>query len=976
MLGLLCLYVLNKIVGGTPTINLPINAQVPPVARTGRPFHFTFSASTFTSTADAIRYTLSKAPDWLTLDGLSRTFSGIPTFEKSGSIVVDLIADDGTGAVTMPVTLVTISSEPGPELGLSMADQLPAYGAFSSPSSILLSPASRLSLYLSSNTFKNTNSDTVYYAISADNTPLPSWLHFDPFGLAFSGTTPQIDSLANTSQSFGVELTASNVIGFADATTSFQIVVESHLLSFKENVKLLRITTGMPFKDSTLLSMLSSNGRQASSSDIRQTVATVPSWLSLDPQTLMISGTPPKEFSSQNFSITVSDYYGDSTTMMVVLQSTISPVLYLLNPLGVANATAGSDFVYNLHQTLNASNLELVVNLGSASAWLDYDKAAQSIKGHVPNNLPPQQVVVNITAREGAKSQSEILTIAIQNNTSSGLVKSINSGPTMIANPSTNHIEGHRGAQRIWLPAAIILPLATLIGSAVCLAFYWRKRRWRQQQAYLNDESSTSSRIISRPIVREKDLRRTKIFMSGALGSQSASSRFSIVPKLPRTWTSAVGKRHSKNRASNLSLGYRDRSSASWETYAESLIRPEGRTLHDSNRAKGEIGITSVDSLACRADNGSPEDPNQPAVSISSALLKPRFASKVERSNNSLAAFHGPNMCGFGHGKPDPKVVTSSMMLSSRGGRHSKDSLERRWQGFGTIKHSWRNNNNEWSGDSFESSDKSSSLNLVLDTKRQRRRHETIRQVLPSAALSTRSKDHEVVTLPQSQTLEEASRLRRSTNPFFSVNTSQHEQLRQSSSQFFSPPIWSRASPSKTESLYPRVIEYPKQVLSADNCRFESPSLSRTQSMFEYESDKDSEDLFKWPRRFPDPLRVNPVDRDDVQSGPSAAEFAREGVGRPWEDLTKKINRRLEELKSTRNDEEALQQSHEASTSLENDSLADEDATMAGQSELSVRVRSTPRGQRLGRQMGLREDDPGNRSMRGEIKRSGSSSFI
>ena len=915
------------------------------------------------------------------LDGLSRTFSGTPTAEKSGSLVVDLTAEDKTGSVTMPVTIVQ-ASEPGPGLGLSVADQIPAYGAFSSPSSILLAPASALSLYLSSNTFNNTDSGTVYYAISADNTPLPSWLHFDPLNLSFSGITPQIDSLANTSQSFGVELMASNVIGFADATTGFQIVVESHLLSFRNNVKVLSITAGLPFNDSTLLSMLLLDGRQANFSDVKQISATTPSWLSLNAQTLMITGIAPKHFSGQNFSVTVSNYHGDSATIMIVLQPANSPGSYLLNPLGAANATAGSDFIYSLHQTINALDLEIVVDLGSASAWLDYDRVAQSIKGHVPINLLPQQVVVNITAREGVQSQSEILTIAVQNTTSS-LVSTTssaapsNSGPSTIATPSTASYKGHMGAQHIWLPAAIILPLITLLGFAGVLAFCWRKRRWRWKQAYLEDQSSISSQIISRSITREKDRRRTNPFISGASGSQRASSRFSFVPKIPRTWTSAVGIRSSRNRASVPSFGYDDQRSASWETYADSLVRPGERALNGSDSIKDGKRERLLDSPVRSREKHSHEESNLPIINAGTSFFETRSTPKLGRSRNSPAAFPGPIIGGFGHGKPDPATVTSSMMLGSRRAQHGGGDFERGRQGFGTVKNSWREYGKDDSVGSFDSSDRSSSLNLALNFKKQRRRYRTIRRVLPSAALSTQSMDYEAATPPQSQIPNEASRLRRSTNPFFSVHTSHHEKLRQSTSQFFSPRYRSRNPPPKAESLYPRVVELPKQALRLEDRRFESPNLSRAQSMFEYDFGEDSpDDFFKWPRHLLDPLRVNPVDKGDVQAGLSAAEFAREGVGRPWEDLTKKLNRRLEELKSARSEEEALDQSHEPSTTPENDSLADEDATTAGQSESLVKVRSTPRGQKLGRQMGLREDDPGNRSMRGEIKRSGSSSFI
>ena len=87
-----------------PSINLPINSQVPPVAIIDQAYKFVFSASTFTSTAGHIDYALGDCPPWLQLDGLSRTFYGTPNSSgilpgQVASFVVDLIATDGAGSI-------------------------------------------------------------------------------------------------------------------------------------------------------------------------------------------------------------------------------------------------------------------------------------------------------------------------------------------------------------------------------------------------------------------------------------------------------------------------------------------------------------------------------------------------------------------------------------------------------------------------------------------------------------------------------------------------------------------------------------------------------------------------------------------------------------------------------------------------------------------------------------------------------------
>ena len=976
MLGLLCLCAVNNLARATPAINLPINAQVPPVARIDQSFHFTFSQSTFTSASDEITYTLSNAPPWLTLDGPSRTFSGTPGQDNSGSIVVDLVADDNAGAVIMPITLV-IDAQAGPEVGWPVATQLPAFGPFSSPSSILLAPSSALSISLSSMTFGETNNETVYYAISSDHTPLPSWIHFDPSSLTFSGTTPQIDSSANTSQSFGIELTASNVVGFADATTGFLIVIEDHLLSFNTNAQILNITAGSPLNDSTLLSTLSMDGRQATSSDIKQVVATPPAWLSLNSQTLSITGSPPKDFLGQNFTIAVIDIFGDSASTMVVLQPLISSTTSLLNPIGTANATAGSEFVYYLSQTINVSDVELVVDLGTASAWLIFESSTKTIKGHVPSDLKPQQLVVNITAWEESQSQSEILTIAVQNSTF-GLSPRISpifqsgEGPTDKASTTASPLAQHANAQRAWLPAAIVLPLALLSGLASLVLICWRRGRRRRLRGSFDDQSNASSQDISQPIMTEKDSRTPRNATNRNVSSKRASSRFSLAPRIPQTWTSAVGKRSSKNRASDLSFGDRAQRPDSWQTYRAGLVHPEDRDIEGFSRIPEEPASNPMDKSAKCIEKGPMEVATQIATKADAS--PPRTHSKRKRDFSSMSLptstpFYGPALGGFGHGKADPSGALRGVMFGDRAGRYENGLLGRGPPGFRTVHGSWRNHRRESIEGLTDTSEVSSDKHVLYGARDPYRRQYTIRPVQPSAAFSLQDVDHWTKTPPLTRNLK-TFRPRRSTNPFLSAGSLYSENLRQTSSK--SSPENSWLSTSLESRTFPRIVDQD------DDPRYKSAVPSEAQSMYERDTHEDSSDDQKYESHSScqDPLRASPIDRDNVQAGLSAAMYAGRRKSRPWDALTHKLNQQIEQLDSIGRKENDSHPSDDRSGTPEDDSYVDDDATVASQSEPSVNVQMITRGKRLDRQMGMRQDDPGNRSMRGEIKQSGSSSFL
>ena len=303
-----------------PIVVFPINSQVPPVARVSEPFHFIFSASTFSSGIGNVSYALDGAPAWLQLDSSGRTFSGTPTPADVGSANFSLVASDRDGPTSMPVTLVT-STGPGPGIGIDVASQLSSQGSFSTPDRLILAPLSPINISFSRDTFTHTNENTVYYAICANNTPLPSWLHFDPFALTFSGTSPQLDTTEATSQDYGIHMIASDVIGFSGAVAGFQIIVETHLFTFKGTLHTLRVSGGENLVYSEILADLSLDGNPVSATDLTQATASTPPWLSLNTSSLALSGTAPPDIASQNITVTVTDKYGDEVEAVISIDS-------------------------------------------------------------------------------------------------------------------------------------------------------------------------------------------------------------------------------------------------------------------------------------------------------------------------------------------------------------------------------------------------------------------------------------------------------------------------------------------------------------------------------------------------------------------------------------------------------------------------------------------------------------------------------
>lgn len=268
-MALIALVVLALLVAVNASLvsNYPVNAQLPPVARVSRPFHFVFSPGTFSGTETETQYSLQSAPSWLHLDSSSRTLSGTPTSRDMGPNKFKLVANNGPDSANMEVTLV-VTAEDGPKPGKPLLPQLEAIGATSAPSTIFVHSGDSFVISFDHDTFTNTRKSTFFYATSPGNTPLPSWVQFDPSNLEFFGTTPNTGP-----QTFTFNLVASDVAGFSAAIMSFEMTVSPHILSFNQSTQTLFLTRGKHFNSSHFRDILTLDGRQPENGEVTSTEA-------------------------------------------------------------------------------------------------------------------------------------------------------------------------------------------------------------------------------------------------------------------------------------------------------------------------------------------------------------------------------------------------------------------------------------------------------------------------------------------------------------------------------------------------------------------------------------------------------------------------------------------------------------------------------------------------------------------------------
>ena len=710
----LLLLVLSNLTQATPNVNLLINAQVPPVARVNQAFYFLFAPSTFLNTSP-VSYTLQNTTDWLQLDCSSGSFHGTPGPQDVGPSVVILVATDSTGSVVMPVTFI-VSADQGPGLGLPIASQLPAYGAFSSPDSLLLTPGSALSLSFSPNTFTNTDGNTSYYAKSADNTPLPSWVIFNPGNLSFSGRVPQATSPTSTPQTIGIQLTASDVIGFAGTTVYFHLVIQNHLFAFGNTVQTINFTPGSPVEYNGLLSDLTLDGQPVAISDLDNASADVPDWLSLDQNNLALSGTPPANASQQNFTVSATDRHGDSASTIVLIQNADNSSLNMLMPLPALNATAGSNFLYNLNSSFScdpvSDGINITVNPGIAAAWLIYNTSTMNLQGYIPSTLKPQQVQVTIIATQGNQSQTEVLNITLgparptMTHITSGIPKATGSSVA----EADLRLNKHKG----WIAAAVVVPLIAVIATLLLLYCCCRRNsKLRLKFKKEKERRKEKKKKISKPHektnqdITERQSETAEAFdidQEKAARSKSVREAADIPPDARHEATSTTEASNTTQvRASRLpkapitqhfsrfriSRGTTDSTGAtrpdSWQRYVGG-IDPNPIMVPEYSLDPGE-------QTSCKEKSASPRLKLPLAVvpgSLISAETSPtKRLFKQKRRGSGM--FSHQRVSGVGHGRNTLGQGSSYIPLNSKGVGHGDASHLGGPPGYGMVRKSWRN---------------------------------------------------------------------------------------------------------------------------------------------------------------------------------------------------------------------------------------------------------------------------------------------
>ncbi|KAF1987869.1 hypothetical protein K402DRAFT_329716, partial [Aulographum hederae CBS 113979] len=464
-----------------PRVAFPFNSQVPPLARVGENYAFSFSPTTFVQNPQELDFSLVGAPSWLALDGKTRTLWGKPGESDTGPAQFHIIASDPSGSTTMDATLIVVSSPP-PEVAIDVSAQLPSMGKLTGRTSLTMPPLKEFELAFSPETFVKSQGDLYYYSTLADRTPLPGWLSFDPNQLKYSGMTPKLSA---SPQTFEVLLIASHVSGFADMALPFKIEVSVHSFFFSPCEQDIAVDPGSSVSVTHLHGQLMLDGNSINDEDLVNATAEIPPWLEFDPRTFAITGTAPAGVPSQDVTVTVFDHFGDSANMTVHLKFLS---LIFKGEVGTLNATIGQPFNYSISPSLVAEKDVLIsVDLGTASSWLQFNPETLSIHGTVPGDLQPTTMTAKMTVavpssdlsdsqqfqikvaspRPVQPTSTDLATRAMNPNASS---TAPGESPGESAADSTTSDES--GKKTAGIVAAVVIPIVVIVAILVLLAMY------------------------------------------------------------------------------------------------------------------------------------------------------------------------------------------------------------------------------------------------------------------------------------------------------------------------------------------------------------------------------------------------------------------------------------------------------------------------------------------------------------------------
>lgn len=282
-------------------------------------------------------------PDWLTFDSNTGQFSGTPENGDVGSFCVQVTASDGESSASDIVAVSVENTNDGPIVSATIADQITDEDA-------------AFSLDVAGNFADEDLGDTLTFSATLENgDPLPDWMSIDETSGELSGTPDNGDVgdiLVTVTASDG-KATASDTFSVSVENTNDGPIISSSIQDQSvEEDSLFSLDISGNFSDPDL-------GDTLSFSATLENGDPLPSWLSIDASTGIVSGTPDSgDIGDISINVTASDG-----------ESSVSDIFDL---------DVNSDFP-DPDQNINGGNGSQTIVTGSGDDTIDGGNGADTI---------------------------------------------------------------------------------------------------------------------------------------------------------------------------------------------------------------------------------------------------------------------------------------------------------------------------------------------------------------------------------------------------------------------------------------------------------------------------------------------------------------------------------------------------------------------------------------------------------------------
>ncbi|KAL0575913.1 polarity establishment/cellular polarization [Marasmius crinis-equi] len=397
------------------TVNIPLDNQLPLIARVGQYYNWTFSPNTFTSTTSISRYTSSPLAGWLSFDPTTLSLYGTPKDEDQGFPDVTITAHDSESSESSWFNIY-VTDAPPPALNVPLEKQFqPGNPALSSvfvpsPNSALAhtnQPTLRIpfrwsfSIGFLGSTFTQ---EARYDVLQSDGSPLPPWIKFSHSGITLDGNAPHQDD-PEFFHTLHLSLHATDRQGYTASTVPFTILLADHELCMTgTSLPTINITAGDSFSfqlnSGADFAGVQVDGKDIQPSDIFSIAVDVGGndWLGFNSANRTFSGQTTADTAALPLPAVINAY---NQTLNTTIPVAIVASFFNYPDFGTYEVGSDGKVVFDLRDHLSnatdgTANLSAAFDPPEAASYLHLDD--ERLTGTLPDDFPSASIVATFAA--------------------------------------------------------------------------------------------------------------------------------------------------------------------------------------------------------------------------------------------------------------------------------------------------------------------------------------------------------------------------------------------------------------------------------------------------------------------------------------------------------------------------------------------------------------------------------------------------